>query len=279
MNSVPRYGLYGETLAANAGEIVHCETIEVRSRLYQWEISAHRHPAQWQVLFMASGAAQVTLSGRISRVEGPVAIIAPAGTVHGFRFSEGTVGFVTTLSQEFIGQLAADDVLTAKLAMPAIVAMDSRTKRRLLVLGRQLLDAAPTAGAGDQRPLQRALAEAWLRIAISPLTQPAATSDKSRLRDFQLLVEKHFREHRPLSFYARELRCTERTLTRLTQQALDVTPGQFIHGRIMVEARRLLRFTNASCSQAAAELGFEDPSYFSRFYLRMTGRRPSEEKG
>ena len=278
-HAIPRYGLYGEALSANAGEIIHCETIETRSRLYRWEISAHRHPAQWQVLFLASGTAQVTLSGTISSAEGPVAIIAPAGTVHGFRFSEGAVGFVTTLSQEFIGQLAAEDVLAAALAAPAIVTLDQATKRRLLVLGRQLLEAAPTAGGSDQRPLQRALAEAWLRIAISPLTQPAPRSDRSRLRDFQTLVERHYREHRPLAFYARELGCTERTLARLTQQALDVTPGQFIHGRIMVEARRLLRFTNASCSQAAAELGFEDPSYFSRFYLRMTGRRPSEEKG
>ncbi|RZA04391.1 MAG: AraC family transcriptional regulator, partial [Proteobacteria bacterium] len=62
-HAIPRYGLYGEALSANAGEIIHCEAIETRSRLYRWEISAHRHPAQWQVLFLASGMAQVTLSG------------------------------------------------------------------------------------------------------------------------------------------------------------------------------------------------------------------------
>jgi len=45
-----------------------------------------------------------------------------------------------------------------------------------------------------------------------------------------------------------------------------------------LEAHRLLRFTNATGTQVATELGFDDPSYFSRFYQRMTGRRPVEER-
>jgi len=52
-----------------------------------------------------------------------------------------------------------------------------------------------------------------------------------------------------------------------------------LHRRLATEARRLLRYTGASAAQIAAELGFEDPSYFSRFYLRMTGKRPGEERG
>jgi AraC family transcriptional regulator, transcriptional activator of pobA len=57
-----------------------------------------------------------------------------------------------------------------------------------------------------------------------------------------------------------------------------MTPRQVINRRLLFEARRLLRFTNASCSDVAAELGFEDPSYFSRFHRRMTGRSPSAER-
>ena len=57
-----------------------------------------------------------------------------------------------------------------------------------------------------------------------------------------------------------------------------MTPLQFINRRMLFEARRRLRFTNASCAEVAAELGVEDPSYFSRFCLRMTGHRPTLEK-
>ena len=47
--------------------------------------------------------------------------------------------------------------------------------------------------------------------------------------------------------------------------------------RLALEAQRLLRYTGASARAFSAEPGFADPSYFSRFYLRMTGRRPHDE--
>ncbi|KAJ8137372.1 hypothetical protein OY671_009415, partial [Metschnikowia pulcherrima] len=46
---------------------------------------------------------------------------------------------------------------------------------------------------------------------------------------------------------------------------------EVVHRRLALEARRSSRYTNASAVQVAAESGFDDPSYFSRFYRRMTG--------
>jgi AraC family transcriptional regulator, transcriptional activator of pobA len=71
---------------------------------------------------------------------------------------------------------------------------------------------------------------------------------------------------------------TRRTLSRMTAAGLGCSPMDVIHRRMALEAHRLLSFTNATAAQVAAELGFDDPSYFSRFYQRMTGRRPSEDK-
>lgn len=71
---------------------------------------------------------------------------------------------------------------------------------------------------------------------------------------------------------------TRRTLSRLTAVGLDCSPMEVVHRRLALEARRLLRYTNASAVQVAAELGFDDPSYFSRFYRRMTGVRPGEDR-
>jgi AraC family transcriptional activator of pobA len=88
----------------------------------------------------------------------------------------------------------------------------------------------------------------------------------------------HLREHRGLAFYAAALGCTERTLTRLARARLGASPLALINRRLALEAQRLLRYTNASVAQVAHELGFADPSYFSRFYLRQTGRRPQAER-
>ncbi|OJW61586.1 MAG: hypothetical protein BGO57_06585 [Sphingomonadales bacterium 63-6] len=276
--SIPHYALYGEDTSPDFGEYIHCETIEARSQLYEWEIAAHRHLALSQVLFLASGGADVLLDGKQSQVTGPVLIFAPPGSVHGFRFTENAVGFVLTLSREFRAALGEADPLTAHLAAPALVPLDLRAKRRLMVLGRQLLEAQRDRGSPTRALLERALAESWLRIATAPLARPETPGLSLQLARFQSLLERHYREHLPLSFYAQELGCTERTLSRLTRAAWGITPSEAIHRRIALEARRVLRFTSATCAEVAEELGFEDPSYFSRFYQRMTGRRPSAEK-
>ena len=106
----------------------------------------------------------------------------------------------------------------------------------------------------------------------------AASSEDRRLAVFRHMVETHLTEHRPIAFYARSIGTTVRTLTRLTRRHLGQSPQGLINRRLALEAQRLLRYTGASVTTVAGELGFADPSYFSRFYLRMTGHRPQDDR-
>lgn len=277
-DSIPRYALYGEDAASGAAEIIHCETIMARSRIYRWEIAPHRHVGLWQLLFLAEGVADVTHGADRTTLSGPMVVVAPAGLVHGFRFSEGADGLVLTMSRHFHDQFGPDDPLAHFLTQPLVTTLDESGSVRLLALARPLLQSFADAVEADQHLLQRALAESFLRVALAQLAHPASAPLDTRLRRFQSLVDGHFRDQWPLARYAAELGCTERTLARLSQSAWQVTPQQFIHRRIVLEARRLLRFSDADCASVAEELGFADPSYFSRFYHRLTGQRPSAER-
>ncbi|MBB4699432.1 helix-turn-helix domain-containing protein [Sphaerisporangium siamense] len=53
------------------------------------------------------------------------------------------------------------------------------------------------------------------------------------------------------------------------------TPGQIIRSAVLTEAQRLLANTDMTCAQVADRLGFEDASYFSRFFRREAGAPPS----
>ena len=127
---------------------------------------------------------------------------------------------------------------------------------------------------GDDR-LLHTLAEAVVRCL--PADAPG-TGEDHRLALFRQLLEVHLREHRSLDFYASRLRITPRSLHRLCQKQLGCSPLALINRRLAIEAQRLLRYTNASVAEVAAELGYADASYFSRGYLRQTGRRPSAER-
>jgi len=287
--AIPTFALYGEDDWQSPAGFAHIETIAARSILHDWAIAPHRHDRAVQVLLVHAGPAHVTLDGTVFALTGPAFIMVPTGVVHAFRFDPRTVGHVLTLTQDFGRRArASGDPLAALLARgghgalaPDAAARAARIAGELIALGD---DGAQSGGIDD--PLFDALAEALLHSLIVADATPRAgqrpgnarADGDQRLAVFRHLVETHLAEHRSLAFYAHSVGTTVRTLTRLSQRHLGHSPQMLINRRLALEAQRLLRFTGASASAVASELGFADPSYFSRFYLRMTGHRPHEER-
>ena len=96
------------------------------------------------------------------------------------------------------------------------------------------------------------------------------------IRKFNLLVEKNFKSEHSVSFYAEQLCKAPKTLSNLFAIFNLKPPSQIIQERIIVEAKRLLRYTDRSVKHITFELGFEDVSYFSNFFKKNTGVSPSD---
>ncbi|MRT94842.1 AraC family transcriptional regulator [Ancylomarina sp. 16SWW S1-10-2] len=96
------------------------------------------------------------------------------------------------------------------------------------------------------------------------------------IRDFNFLVEQHFRNKRSVDEYALLLNKSPKTLANLFKKAGNKTPSQFIQDRIMLEARRLLRYTDKSVSEIAYEIGYEDIHSFSRFFKKQESQSPTD---
>ena len=58
--------------------------------------------------------------------------------------------------------------------------------------------------------------------------------------------------------------------------AVGATTAQMIRERVILEAKRLLAHSDAQVALVGAQLGFEDPAYFSRCFKKHTGRTPVE---
>jgi len=274
--SIPSYALYGEQQAGFSAGFAHIETIAARSALHDWEIRPHRHADFVQLLLVHTGQARITFDGVEQALEGPLAVIVPAGVVHGFRFAADVVGHVVTLGADFVARAAGPaDPLHRALAQGQAAVLDAPAARRVAWLAAEMhaLQADHTTGA----PLLLSLAETLARC-VAQAAPAAGPLPDTRLDRFRQLVEVHFRSHRDLAFYASALGTTPRTLSRITAARLGCSPMDVVHRRLAREAHRLLRYTNATAAQVSAELGFEDPSYFSRFYLRLTGRRPAQDR-
>jgi AraC family transcriptional regulator, transcriptional activator of pobA len=98
------------------------------------------------------------------------------------------------------------------------------------------------------------------------------------LRQFNLLVERNFRAEHEVQFYAAALYKSPKTLANTFSRFHSVSPLQIIHQRLILEAKRLLYYTNKSIKEISADLGFEDAAHFTKFFKNHLKMSPSEFK-
>ncbi len=94
------------------------------------------------------------------------------------------------------------------------------------------------------------------------------------LIQFRKLINAHFLEHQPLLFYAEKLCISIKQLNRIVNETTGNTAYDLINDAILAEAKLLLRHSVKSVNEIAYELNFNDPSYFVRFFKKMTQQTP-----
>ncbi len=115
------------------------------------------------------------------------------------------------------------------------------------------------------------------RLAKKQHISPTMTNDKFQLiRQYNLLVEVHFRKERQVQFYAGQLNKSPKTISNTFSIYFKKTPLQIIHERIITEAKRLFYYTDKSVKEIADDLGFEDAGHFSKFFKNFTSLNPSD---
>lgn len=98
------------------------------------------------------------------------------------------------------------------------------------------------------------------------------------VREFNFLIEQHFRKKHTVAEYSDLLHRSPKTLSNLFARAGLKTPIQYIHDRILLEARRMLIYSDKTVKEIAFELGYMDIPSFSRFFKNHEGLPPSEFK-
>jgi AraC-like DNA-binding protein len=96
----------------------------------------------------------------------------------------------------------------------------------------------------------------------------------SKAIEFEASIDNNFKELRSASDYASLLNISEKHLNRITRVCFNKTSTQLIAERIVLEAKRLLIHTGQQVTQVAYELGYNDKSYFVRFFKKNAGETP-----
>ena len=283
MKNTPLAVAFREVRHFKPEDWLHCEPLALRGEAMDWTIPAHRHEGLHQFMFLARGSVEVALDELPQPVVAPALLMVAPGCVHALRFQRGSVGQqITVPSARVHGVLVDAPALIASLAVsrvlqgPALAGQADRVAAICAALADEFESEAPGRAQALQAHL--VLLVTWFLRRIVPV---AARDSRTAVRDtlvqrYRALVEVHLRRHPPLDFYAQALKVTADHLSRSCRAVAGQSALDMLHERMLLEARRLLAYTDATVAEVAGDLGFDDPSYFSRFFARRAGRSPQE---
>jgi len=230
------------------------------------------------------GTALLMHDFRETEVYGHTLFFLSPGQVHAVKSGE-TDGTILSFTREFFDAGAAGST-ELLLDLPFFYAADFPPWMTLpddaiapaCKLFRELQDEFNAA-----RPGSAEIVRALLRILLVKASRwrdpDAASAPPNRagalLRNFQLLVERHFGEWTALAPYARELGVTANHLNDMVSAATGRPAVEHIRLRRLLAAKRLLLYSELSVSEIGYRLGFKDPSYFGRFFRRYQQRAPA----
>lgn len=118
----------------------------------------------------------------------------------------------------------------------------------------------------------------WKKQNLDTNILKIPTNELDTFRDFSRYLEIHFREKHQVSDYAELLHIAPKTLSHKFKSLQLESPNQLIINRILLEAKRLLVYTDKPVKEIAYDLGYEDPAYFNRLFTQKTGNTPSNFK-
>ncbi|MDR1562848.1 MAG: AraC family transcriptional regulator [Dysgonamonadaceae bacterium] len=127
---------------------------------------------------------------------------------------------------------------------------------------------------------QTGIAQSYLRVILLETERRLKTIYSPTFnnigRQFYNAVEKHYKENRNTEFYVQLLGINEKALSKEIKALTDKTPKVYIDSRIILEAKRMLSYSNLSAKEIGFKLGFDEPTNFAKYFRKHTGVTPTQ---
>jgi AraC family transcriptional activator of pobA len=235
----------------------------------------HRH-AYHELIWVREGSGRHLIDGEPLEFGPRSLTLIAKGQVHQFQRAEGVSGFVARFEDDWLTG-SRRWLFSGQTCTPLNVPEEDAARfDSLLDLLRVELErpAGPESAELRSHLLSAALlwAQRWREVQLE--AGGASRTDVQLQQRFMELLERDFTVSHEAAHYAAEMGMTTGTLSRLLTKLTGRSTKQLILDRVILEAVRLLRFTDLSIKEIAAQLGFSDQFAFSKAFKRQRGEAP-----
>ena len=97
------------------------------------------------------------------------------------------------------------------------------------------------------------------------------TRETELVKSFMDMLERNFKEKKMVAEYAAQLSVTPNYLNGIIKKNTGFSAGHLIRQRVVLEAKRMGRYSDAGMKEIAYSLGFSDSGHFSKFFKTVSG--------
>lgn len=202
------------------------------------------------------------------------------GQVHELTLSAGATGFLAEFDAAFYypqDKLAQQRLIKASAKNVCVVEAGRFNKMFRLLTG--IFQEASQKEEGYIEVIKANLDILFIeftRQTTSPGAgmKPVSSYSQERFEEFMQKVSSSVNTHKQVSQYADLLNLTAYQLNAITKKVVGKTVSEIINEQIILEAKRYLLATPNQVKEIADHLGYEDISYFIRFFKKQTGHSP-----
>lgn len=246
----------------------------------------HRHTYE-ELIWVNSGSGTQLIDNEIYEIKANTLYLITKGQVHNFKEGKNIEAYVVGFDQNFLKAYAPfrfsmiTNLLKNLKAFNTLSLHKSIIKELDVIIQQMLKEYEKPKGTLSKNDILNSfllivlmLIERHIQQVKLSVTPKTADYQFYVFQEFLQLVDLSFNQHHELSFYIKELGTTSRSLTAYAKKYTGKSAKKIIIERIITETKRLLSFTPQSIKEISASLGFEEPSYFIRFFRTHTQQTP-----
>ncbi len=208
-----------------------------------------------------------------------VFIIRP-GQVHKLELRRDSIGFMVQFNSEFYYAIEKEPtVFLQKVSTKNVYQLEEYEFTKLNLLLVSIFNEYQDKAEDYKEVIKSNLRIFFINLIrlwnnTNEISDKKDIYDQERLEEFLELLENNILSKKQVSQYANMLNLSNYQLNAITKQTLGKTASELINEQITLESKRYLLGTSNQINQIAYHLGYEDVSYFIRFFKKHTGFSP-----
>ncbi len=235
----------------------------------------------YSLLFIEIGEGEVEVDNRTIRIEGSKVIVLKPRSITRIDINRKARGKMICFTKDFFSLRYNNNILNQfsflnRDAIDFIRLTNEDLEHWKILLN--LFESEYNLQKKDTKNILRSYLNILLfeldRYYVPTVFSKSTNVKIEKIHVFEELIEQHFQTKKFPSDYAEMMNITANYLNKICKLETGQTSGDLIRKRIMVEAKRLLHYTNDAINEIADKLGFENTSYFITFFKKEADFTP-----